>query len=101
LQDSREKAPFAAEAGVAPTSGSSSIHVTSPDDELPAVRHDLPPLTPNPVIEAYKQDIDRTLLRENLRLSVEERFVKHMQFQQFAEELRRAGRAASDRGRPI
>ncbi|MBU6366203.1 MAG: helix-turn-helix transcriptional regulator [Gemmatimonadetes bacterium] len=28
---------------------------------------------PDPVIEAYKRDVDRTLLRENLRRSVEER----------------------------
>jgi hypothetical protein len=47
---------------------------------------------PDPVIEAYKQDVDRTLLRENLRLSVEQRFEKLMRLQQFAEELRRAGR---------
>ena len=33
----------------------------------------LPPLTPDPVIEAFKKDVDRTLLRENLRLTVEER----------------------------
>jgi hypothetical protein len=26
-------------------------------------------LDPDPVIEAYKRDIDRTLLRENLKLS--------------------------------
>ena len=57
---------------------------------------DLPPLTPNPVIDAYKKDIDRTLLRENLKLSVEERFRKHMQFQRFAEGLRRAGEEASN-----
>jgi hypothetical protein len=29
---------------------------------------------PDPVIEAYKRDVDRTLIRENLRLTVEERF---------------------------
>ncbi|MCA1594003.1 MAG: hypothetical protein LC754_15390 [Acidobacteria bacterium] len=46
----------------------------------------------DPVIEAYKKDVDRTLLRENLRLSVEERFEKLMRLQAFAEELRRAGR---------
>ena len=28
---------------------------------------------PDPVIEAYKKDIDRTLLRENLKLSHEKR----------------------------
>jgi hypothetical protein len=47
---------------------------------------------PDPVIEAYKRDVDRTLIRENLRLSVEERFEKLMRLQEFAEELRRAGR---------
>jgi hypothetical protein len=50
---------------------------------------------PDPVIEAYKAGIDRTLIRENLRLSVEERFKKLMALQKFAEELRRAGRDAN------
>ena len=48
---------------------------------------------PDPIIEAYKKDIDRTLLRENLKLSVEDRLRQLMQLQQFAEELRKAGRA--------
>ena len=52
-------------------------------------------LAPDPVIEAYKKDIDRTLIRENLRLSVEERFEKLMRLQEFAEELRRAGQQAN------
>lgn len=51
-------------------------------------------LDPDPVIEAYKRDVDRTLLRENLKLSVDERFRKLMALQRFAEELRRAGRSA-------
>jgi hypothetical protein len=46
----------------------------------------------DPVIEAYKKDVDRTLIRENLSLSVEERFEKLMRLQRFAEELRRAAR---------
>ena len=46
----------------------------------------------DPVIEAYKKDIDRTLLRENLRLTVEERLRNLMKLQQLSEELRRAGR---------
>jgi hypothetical protein len=41
----------------------------------------------DPVIEAYKKDIDRTLIRYNLRLSVQERFENLMEMQQFAEEL--------------
>jgi len=44
----------------------------------------------DPIIEAYKRDVDRTLIRENLRLTVEQRFEALMQLQQFAEELRRA-----------
>ena len=50
------------------------------------------PLTPQPVIEAFKKDIDRTLIRENLKLSHEERLLKLMQLQCFAQELRQAGR---------
>lgn len=42
----------------------------------------------DPVIEAYKKDIDRTLIRENLRLTVDQRFQQLMKLQQFAEELR-------------
>ena len=51
----------------------------------------------NPVIEEYKRHVDRTLIRENLRLSVTERFEKLMALQKFAEELRRAGREARRR----
>lgn len=53
-----------------------------------------PEIEPDPVIEAFKKDIDRTLIRENLKLSVEERLIKLMQLQRFAEELRREGRTA-------
>ena len=50
-------------------------------------------LESDPVIEVYKRDVDRTLIRENLRRSVEERFERLMVLGRFAEELRRAGRA--------
>lgn len=46
----------------------------------------------DPLIEAYKKDIDRTLLRENLKLTVQQRFENLMALQRFAEELQRAGR---------
>lgn len=48
----------------------------------------------DPVTEAYKRDVDRTLLRENLKLTVEERFLKLMDLQRFAAELRTAGQHA-------
>jgi hypothetical protein len=47
----------------------------------------------DPVIEAYKGDVDRTLIRENLKLTVEERLRKLAALQRFAIELRRAGQA--------
>ena len=53
---------------------------------------DEPTFTPDPVIEAYKNDVDRTLIRRNLRMTVEERFMQLMDHQKFAEELRAAGR---------
>jgi hypothetical protein len=54
----------------------------------------VPPDYIDPVIEAYKKDVDRTLLRENLKLTVEERFQKFQSFAVFANELREAGRRA-------
>ncbi len=55
---------------------------------------DVSRLDRDPVIEAYKKDIDRTLIRENLKLTVEERFRKAMALARFADEMRRAGRDA-------
>ena len=46
----------------------------------------------DPVIEAYKKDIDRTLLRQNLKRSVAERLANLVALQRLAEEARRAGR---------
>ncbi len=49
-------------------------------------------LEPDPVIEAYKRHVDRTLIRENLKRSVEERFLALIELQRFARGLREAGR---------
>jgi hypothetical protein len=46
------------------------------------------------VIEAYKAGLDRSLIVRNLQRSIEERLEALMQLQEFAQELRRAGRAA-------
>jgi hypothetical protein len=48
----------------------------------------------DPVIEVYKKDIDRTLIRENLKLTPEQRILQLMKLQAFAEELQAAGRRA-------
>lgn len=48
------------------------------------------PLVYDPEIEAYKDGIDRTLLRENLKLTVEERLKKLQSFVDCVEELRRS-----------
>jgi hypothetical protein len=52
-------------------------------------------IDPDPVVEAYKKHVDRTLIRENLKLSVEERLKKLMELQRFAEEVRHAGRVTT------
>jgi hypothetical protein len=52
----------------------------------------------NPVIEAYKKDVDRMLLRENLKLTVDERFRKFERFMEYVFELREAGRRARSVG---
>ena len=46
----------------------------------------------DPVIEAYKKDIDRTLIRENLKLTPEERILKLQSFVALAVALQEAGR---------
>ncbi len=45
----------------------------------------------DPVVDAYKRDIDRTLLRENLKRSLEERLLNLERLQRFAREVRKAG----------
>jgi hypothetical protein len=47
---------------------------------------------PDPVVEAYKRDVDRTLIREQLHRSVDERVRNMIAALRFAEALREAGR---------
>ena len=49
------------------------------------------PFEPDPVIEAYKSGIDRSLVRENLKRTPDERMRALVALQRFATELRRAG----------
>ena len=42
------------------------------------------------VIDVYKRDVDRSLLRENLSLTPDERVRKMISVMEFVEELRRA-----------
>lgn len=49
----------------------------------------LPPLVPDPVIEAYKKDVDRTLIRENLKRTPEERSEQFLGMQAFYNEAQR------------
>ena len=45
------------------------------------------------IIDLYKKDVDRTLIRENLRKTPEERLRTLEEFQRFLEEVRRSGDA--------
>jgi hypothetical protein len=44
------------------------------------------------VIEVYKKDVDKSLIRQNLELTVEERLLNLEKFVQFAEKMRQAGK---------
>jgi hypothetical protein len=48
-------------------------------------------MDPTAVIEAFKKDVDRSLLRENLKLTTHERIAKMIGVLAFADELRRSG----------
>jgi hypothetical protein len=43
------------------------------------------------IIDVYKRDVDRTLIRQRLTRSIQERLEDLMELQRFADELRRAG----------
>ena len=45
----------------------------------------------DPVIAVYMRDVDRTLLRENLKLTPGQRLEKFLRFSSFASTLREAG----------
>lgn len=75
--------------------------MNEPDDKLAEDPNayldprDMPPADfYDPVIEAYKKDVDRTLLRENLKLTPQERSEKFMSFMKCVYELRKAGERA-------
>lgn len=59
-----------------------------------AIEPRLVPLPParDPVVERYKADVDRSLLRENLRRSVEERLTSLVQAQRAGDALANAVR---------
>jgi hypothetical protein len=51
----------------------------------------------DPVVEFYMRDVDRSLLRENLKLTPGQRLEKLARFASFASTLKRAGRVAKAR----
>jgi len=59
------------------------------------VHSNLPSLPPaellDPVIEAYKKDVDRTILRENLKLTPQQCSDKFVRAMHLVFELRRSG----------
>jgi len=56
-----------------------------------------PPIDPDPVIEAYKAGVDRSLLRERLKRTPAQRVEDLVALLGFAEELAAAGRRARQR----
>ena len=58
----------------------------------------MPAFPPDPVIEAYKEGVDRALIRRNLERSIEQR-IEHLQalvtHAEFSERARRGGGSGS------
>jgi hypothetical protein len=52
---------------------------------------------PDPVIEAYKRDLDESLLRQSLQRTPEQRILAIMEMNRLVEEMRRAMKAASNK----
>lgn len=50
----------------------------------------------DPVIEAYKKDVDRTLIRHNLQRTVQQRADALVDLMRSIEEMNRAGKAARE-----
>jgi len=63
-----------------------STGVVSTESDYPAAD------SVDPVIELYMRDVDRSLLRENLKLTPSERIEKFQRAMQLVFELRRAAR---------
>jgi len=53
----------------------------------------VPRVATDPIVDAFKRDIDRSLLRRNLEKTPDERIESLQALARFAEEARRAGRA--------
>ena len=51
----------------------------------------------DPLIEALRRDIDKTLLRRNLAMTPQQRVDQLIEMQRFAAELAEAGRKARER----
>jgi hypothetical protein len=79
------------------TGQTTAVSLSSPaaeDATLPPMtqtRAAAPVFEPDPTIEAYKRDIDRSLIRERLKRTPAERVEDLVALAQFADELRAAG----------
>ena len=65
------------------------------------MQRDALPLEPDPVIEIYKQGVDRTLLRESLGWTWDERAQALIALLRAAEEFRRAGERLRRQGSAV
>lgn len=61
------------------------------DDKIEPVGTPEPETSLDRVIARYKEGIDRTLIRDNLRRTHEERLIALQQMQEFVSEVRAAG----------
>lgn len=63
-------------------------HVSQPSESRPSHAEPLDPLYSDPVLEAYRKDLDVTLIERSLRLSVAERARQLALAAQFLRQMR-------------
>jgi hypothetical protein len=69
-------------------------------DSYPFLSQLAPPDYCDPVVEVYKRDVDRTILRENLKLTPDQRSRKFERAMQLIYELRQAAENLKHRPGP-
>jgi hypothetical protein len=75
-----------------PFSHAGEIDANLPEPPRCGLSELAPPDVYDPVIEAYKKDVDQTLLIKNLQLTPAQRAEKLIDFTNFLAEIRQAGR---------
>ena len=93
----REKYPDKFKADTESSVAASTLRESSTPYSTQSTTEDGPPDATKDLVEAFKKDVDRTLLIENLKLTPAQRMEKFEAFMELVYELRRAGQRMRER----